>query len=374
MADRVDCVVIGAGVVGLATARALARAGREVLLLEAETHAGTMTSARNSGVIHAGLYYTPGSFKARFCVAGNRAMYAYCRERGIDHQNCGKLIVANGDEEEQVLHHLLERAHANDVEGVRMISATEAHKMEPEVRCTAALHCPTSGIVDQHPYMLALQGDMENAGGTLVGDCRVARVKRLADGFLLETGGAAAPAQITTIEARFVVNSAGLGAVDLLSRIDGYPADRIPTMHLGRGNYFTVAARSPFKHLIYPVPHAAGLGIHATLDLGKRVRFGPDVEWIDKIDYSVNATRAPLFYEAIRRYWPKLADGALMPDYTGIRPKLHGPGEPQPDFRIESAAEHGIPGLVNLLGIESPGLTSSMAIGEYAASFAREAP
>jgi L-2-hydroxyglutarate oxidase LhgO len=370
MADRVDCVVIGAGVVGLATARALALAGREVLLLEAETHPGTVTSARNSGVIHAGLYYTPGSFKARFCVAGNRAMYAYCRERGVDHQNCGKLVVANGNEEEQVLLHLLERAHANEVEGVRMISGTEAHKLEPEVRCTAALHCPTSGIVDQHPYMLALQGDMENAGGTLVCDCRVENVRRGADGFLIETGGAAA----TRIEARFIVNSAGLDAVNLLGRMEGYPADRIPRLHLARGNYFTVAARSPFKHLIYPVPHAAGLGIHATLDLGRRVRFGPDVEWIEKVDYSVNAARAPRFYEAIRHYWPALADGALMPDYTGIRPKLHGPGEPQPDFRIESAAEHGIPGLVNLLGIESPGLTSSMAIGDYAASFAREAP
>lgn len=366
MVDRVDCVVIGAGVVGLATARALALRGKEVLLLEAETHPGTITSARNSGVIHAGLYYTPGSFKARFCVAGNRAMYAYCRERGVDHQDCGKLIVANGDEEEQVLLHLLERAHKNDVDGVRMISGTEARKLEPAVRSTAALHCPTSGIVDQHPFMLALQGDMENAGGTLVCDCRVERVNRVPDGFLLETGGAAA----TTIEARFVVNSAGLDAVGLLSRIEGYPVAMIPTMHLGRGNYFTVAARSPFKHLIYPVPHAAGLGIHATLDLGKRVRFGPDVEWIDRIDYSVNAARAPLFYEAIRRYWPALADGALTPDYTGIRPKLHGPGEPQPDFRIESEAAHGIAGLVNLLGIESPGLTSSLAIGDYAASFA----
>lgn len=366
MADRVECVVIGAGVVGLAVARALALAGREVLLLEAETHPGTITSARNSGVIHAGLYYTPGGFKARFCVAGNRALYEYCRARGVDHQNCGKLIVANGDEEEQVLLHLLERAHANDVEGVRMISGTEARKLEPEVRSTAALHCPTSGIVDQHPYMLALQGDMENAGGTLVCDCRVERLARLADGWRITIGGEAA----TEVDARFVVNSAGLGAVALLGRIDGYPADRIPRMHLGRGNYFTVAARSPFKHLIYPVPHAAGLGIHATLDLGKRVRFGPDVEWIDKIDYSVNVSRAPLFYDAIRRYWPALADGALVPDYTGIRPKLHGPGEPQPDFRIESEADHGLPGLVNLLGIESPGLTSSLAIGDYAASFA----
>jgi L-2-hydroxyglutarate oxidase LhgO len=366
MADRVECVVVGAGVVGLAVARALALKGREVLLLEAEPHPGTITSARNSGVIHAGLYYAPGSFKARFCVAGNRALYPYCRERGIDHQDCGKLIIANGDEEEQVLLHLLERAHQNDVDGVRLISGTEAHKMEPEVRCTAALHCPTSGIVDQHPYMLALQGDMENAGGTLVCDCRVESIGRLADGYLLRTGGDAA----TEIEARFVVNSAGLGAVDLLNRIEGYAADRIPTLHLARGNYFTVAARSPFKHLIYPIPHAAGLGIHATLDLGRRVRFGPDVEWIERIDYAVNVGRAPMFYDAIRRYWPGLAEGALVPDYTGIRPKLHGPGQPQPDFRIETEADHGLPGLVNLLGIESPGLTSSMAIGDYAASFA----
>jgi L-2-hydroxyglutarate oxidase LhgO len=366
MTDRVECVVIGAGAVGLAVARALALAGREVLLLEAESHPGTITSARNSGVIHAGLYYAPGSFKARFCVAGNRALYAYCEQRGIDHQNCGKLIVATSDEEEKVLHQLLERARTNGVDAVRMIAATEARGMEPEVRCTAALHCPTSGIVDQHPYMLALQGDMENAGGTLVTGCRVESLTRLTDGFRVQTSGEAA----TGIEARFVVNSAGLNAVDLLSRIEGYPQERIPRMYLARGNYFTVAARSPFRHLIYPVPHTAGLGIHATLDLGRRVRFGPDVEWIEKIDYSVNAGRAAQFYAAIRRYWPGLADGALMPDYTGIRPKLHGPGEPQPDFRIETPNEHGIPGLVNLLGIESPGLTSSMPIGDYVASIA----
>ncbi|HET9862753.1 MAG TPA: NAD(P)/FAD-dependent oxidoreductase [Steroidobacteraceae bacterium] len=366
MADRVECVVIGAGVVGLAVARALALAGREVLLLEAETHPGTVTSARNSGVNHAGLYYTPGSFKARFCVAGNRALYEYCRQRGVEHQNCGKLIVAHEPAEEQGLAHLRERAQVNGVEGVRLLTAQEARRLEPEVECTAALHCPTSGIVDQHPYMLALQGDMENAGGTLVTDCRVERIDRLADGFLLKTGGGSA----TQIEARFVVNSAGLGAVALLERIEGYPAARIPALHLARGNYFTVAARSPFHHLIYPLPHAAGLGIHATLDLGRRVRFGPDVEWIDRIDYSVNAARAPQFYAAVRRYWPRLADGALMPDYAGIRPKLHGPGEPQPDFRIESQQDHGILGLVNLLGIESPGFTSSLPIGDYVASFA----
>jgi len=324
MTDRVDCVVVGAGVVGLAVARALALAGREVLLLEAEPHPGTITSARNSGVIHAGLYYAPNSFKARFCVAGNRALYAYCKLRGVDHHNCGKLIVANGDGEEQVLQHLLERAHLNDVDGVRLVSGTEANQLEPEVRCSAALHCPTSGIVDQHPYMLALQGDMENAGGTLVCDCRVESLARLAGGFLVRTAGEAA----TEIEARFVVNSAGLGAVDLLSRIEGYEKSRIPRMYLARGNYFTVAARSPFRHLIYQ------------------------------------------FYPAIRHYWPRLADGALMPDYTGIRPKLHGPGEPQPDFRIETAADHGLEGLVNLLGIESPGLTSSLPIGDYVASFA----
>ena len=366
MADQIECVVIGAGVVGLAVARALALAGREVLLLEAESHPGTITSARNSGVIHAGIYYAPDSFKARFCVAGNRALYAYCNARGVDHHGCGKLIIANGEEEEQVLLHLLERANRNDVDGVRLISGAEAHKLEPEVRCTAALYCPTSGIIDQHPYMLALQGDMENAGGTLVCNCRVESLSRTTSGFRVKTGGEAA----TELDVKFVVNSAGLDAVALLHRIEGYPKALIPTLHLARGNYFTVAERSPFKHLIYPVPHAAGLGIHATLDLGKRVRFGPDVEWIDRIDYSVNASHAPQFYEAIRRYWPRLADGALTPDYTGIRPKLHGPGEPQPDFRIESAAEHGLPGLVNLLGIESPGLTSSLAIGDYVASFA----
>jgi L-2-hydroxyglutarate oxidase LhgO len=366
MADRVECVVIGAGVVGLAVARALALAGREVLLLEAEAHHGTITSARNSGVIHAGLYYATGSFKARFCVAGNRALYAYCERHGVDHQNCGKLVVASSEAEEKVLSNLLERARANDVDGVRMISAVEAHELEPQVRCTAALLCPTSGIIDQHPFMLALQGDMENAGGTLVTGCRVEQVLRLENGFLVKTAGDSA----TQIEAGFVVNSAGLGAVDLLNRIEGYPRERIPTLHLARGNYFTVAARSPFRHLIYPVPHSAGLGIHATLDLGRRVRFGPDVEWIDRIDYSVNVSRAAQFYQAIRRYWPNLADGALMPDYTGIRPKLHGPGEPQPDFRIESEKDHGIAGLVNLLGIESPGFTSSLPIGDYVASFA----
>jgi L-2-hydroxyglutarate oxidase LhgO len=366
MTDRVECVVIGAGVVGLAVARALALAGREVLLLESEAHPGTATSARNSGVIHAGLYYAPGSFKARFCVAGNRAMYAYCEARGVDHQNCGKLIIANGEKEESELSQLLERARLNDVDGVRLLTAAEAHALEPEVRCTAALHCPTSGIVDQHPYMLALQGDMENAGGTLVCDCRVESLRKVPGGYLVKTAGETA----TEIEARFVVNSAGLDAVDLLNRIEGYPAQRIPTLHLARGNYFTVAARSPFHHLIYPVPHGAGLGIHATLDLGRRVRFGPDVEWVERIDYSVNVTRAPQFYEAVRRYWPNLADGALVPDYTGIRPKLHGRGEPQPDFRIETAADHGLIGLVNLLGIESPGLTSSLPIGDYVATFA----
>ena len=247
-----------------------------------------------------------------------------------------------------------------------MISAAEARELEPEVRCTAALLCPTSGIVDQHPFMLALQGDMENAGGTLVTDCRVEQVLRLENGFLVKTAGDSA----TEIEARLRGQQRRAGRRRSAEPHRRVPARTHPHAAPGRGNYFTVAARSPFQHLIYPVPHSAGLGIHATLDLGRRVRFGPDVEWIDRIDYSVNASRAALFYEAIRRYWPNLADGALMPDYTGIRPKLHGPGEPQPDFRIESEKDHGIAGLVNLLGIESPGLTSSLAIGDYVASFA----
>ena len=235
------------------------------------------------------------------------------------------------------------------------------------MRCTAALLCPTSGIVDQHPYMLALQGDMENAGGTLVCDCRVESLTRARRRIRRENGRRERHGN----RSAFRGQQRGPGRRrSAHAHRRAIRAARIPTLHLARGNYFTVAARSPFRHLIYPVPHAAGLGIHATLDLGKRVRFGPDVEWIDHIDYSVNAARAPLFYDAIRRYWPALADGALMPDYTGIRPKLHGPGEPQPDFRIESAADHGLPGLVNLLGIESPGLTSSLAIGDYAASFA----
>jgi L-2-hydroxyglutarate oxidase LhgO len=368
MADRIECVVVGAGVVGLAVARSLALAGREVLLLETESHPGTATSARNSGVIHAGLYYKPGSFKARLCVAGNRAMYELCEARGVDHHNTGKLIIANGPEEEAVLKDLEKRAALNSVPGVRWISQSEAHELEPEVRCTAALYCATSGIVDQHALMTAIQGDMENAGGTLVCDCPVESLTRTSNGYLVRTGGGAA----TELEARWVVNSAGLGAVALLANISDYPAARIPKLHYGRGNYFTVAGRAPFRHLIYPVPHAAGLGIHATVDLGKRVRFGPDVEWIDRIDYAVNATRAPLFYEAVRRYWPALADGALVPDYTGIRPKLHGHGEPQPDFRIEGPGDHGLAGLVNLLGIESPGLTSSLAIGDHVASLIKD--
>jgi L-2-hydroxyglutarate oxidase LhgO len=367
MADQIECVVIGAGVVGLAVARSLARAGREVLVLESESRPGTATSARNSGVIHAGLYYKAGSFKARFCVAGNRAMYEFCEARGVEHHNTGKLIIANGPEEEAVLRDLEKRAAVNAVPDMSWLSQRQARELEPEVRCTAALFCGTSGIVDQHGLMDAIEGELQGAGGQLVCDCPVESLTRTPAGYLVRTGGAGA----TEIEARWVVNSAGLQAVALLGRISDYPAARIPKLHYARGNYFTVAGRSPFKHLIYPVPHAAGLGIHATIDLGRRVRFGPDVEWIDQIDYSVNTARAATFYEAIRSYWPGLPDDSLVPDYTGIRPKLHGPGEPQPDFRIEGPADHGLPGLVNLLGIESPGLTSSLMIGDHVASLTR---
>jgi L-2-hydroxyglutarate oxidase LhgO len=364
MSETVDCVVVGAGVVGLAVARALALQGREVLLLEAAARPGTQTSARNSGVIHAGMYYATGGYKARFCVDGNRALYQYCQDRGIEHQNCGKLIVANQAEEEAVLQKLLERAAANKVPGMRWLSAAEAHELEPQVRCTAALLSSSTGIVDAHGLMLGLQGDLERSGGTVVCDCPVQSIERHAANFLITTGGDTA----TTIESRLLVNCAGLGAVQLLQRFADFPRQYIPRLRLARGNYFTLAAKSPFRHLIYPVPQAAGLGIHATLDLGNRVRFGPDVEWVDQVDYSVNMARADTFYAAIRRYWPQLADGALAPDYAGIRPKLHGPNEPQPDFRIDGPSEHGITGLVNLLGIESPGLTSSLAIGKHVAS------
>ena len=361
MTSDIDCLVIGAGVVGLAVARALALAGREVVIAEACDGIGTQTSARNSEVIHAGIYYPPGSLKARVCVEGRKLLYAYLRERGLPHKACGKLIVATSESQRPVLETIAARAAASGVDSLRFLDRDAARALEPEVSCELALFSPETGVVDSHALMLSLLGECEAAGGALALNTPIAGWRRADDGFSVDFGGAD-PARYT---ARSVVNAAGHGAPRLLAGLEGFPTRHAPVQHYAKGNYFALLGRQPFSHLVYPVPEAAGLGVHATIDMGGRVKFGPDVEWVGHDqDLIVDAGRAESFYAAIRTYWPALPDGALVADYAGIRPKLHGPGEPMPDFRIDGPAVHGVPGLVNLLGIESPGLTSSLAIAE----------
>jgi len=359
--EDVDCVVVGAGVVGLAVARALALSGREVIVVEATEGIGTGTSSRNSEVIHAGIYYPANSLMARFCVAGRRALYGYCAERGVPHLNCGKLIVATNAQEDAMLAGIKQRAEANGVEGMRVLSAAEAIALEPNLACTSALHSPTTGIIDSHAYMLALQGDAENAGAACVffspvvgGRIRDRRIE-------LDVGGA----DPITLRCRLLVNAAGLTAPELARGLDGMPADRVPTPYYAKGNYFTLSGRSPFSRLIYPVPVPGGLGVHLTVDLGGQARFGPDVEWVDAPEYTVDPHRADSFYAAVRKYWPGLKDGALQPGYAGIRPKIVPKGAPGQDFVVQGPQTHGIPGLVNLFGIESPGLTASLAIADH---------
>ena len=363
--DQVEAVVIGAGVVGLAVARALAQAGREVVVLEAERAIGQGVSSRNSEVIHAGLYYPPGSLKARLCVRGKEMLYALCESHGVPHRRCGKLVVANSEAEVQGLRGLQDRAVANGVP-VEWLDATQAQALEPQLRCLVALHSPTTGIVDSHGLMLAFQGDLERAGGVVAVESAVdsarlspststPHVVRLADG--------------TELGCSILVNSASLHACGLARRFEGLEPRFVPQETFGKGNYFTLAGRAPFSRLIYPAPGSAHLGTHLTLDLGGQAKFGPDLEWLDvrtpeEIDYSVDPRRADGFYEEVRRFWPGLPDGALQPSYSGVRPKIHPPHEPWPDFRIDGPALHGVPGLVNLFGIESPGLTSSMALAE----------
>jgi L-2-hydroxyglutarate oxidase LhgO len=360
MAD-VDCIVAGAGVVGLAVARALALSGREVLVLDAREGIGTQTSSRNSEVVHAGLYYPEGSLKARLCVAGKHALYAYVRERGLEHRVCGKLIVATGESQMSGLRAIMARAAAAGVGDLELIDAAAIKAMEPDVAAIAAIRSPSTGIVDSHAFMLSLQGDIENASGTLAFHAPIEVVQRDDGIFVIGTGGP----EPATITASLFINSAGHGAPGLAGLLADYPRQMLPRQAYAKGNYFALSGRQPFSRLIYPVPEAAGLGVHATIDLGGRVRFGPDVQWVgDDQDLAVDAGRAESFYAAIRSYWPGLADGALTPDYAGIRPKLHGPGEPMPDFRIEGPRDHGVPGFVTLFGIESPGLTASLAIGE----------
>lgn len=363
MAD-IDCLVIGAGVVGLAVARALALAGREVVIAEAEAGIGTQTSARNSEVIHAGIYYPPGSLKARVCVEGRQRLYRYLQERGLPFKACGKLIVATSASQRPVLEGIAARAAASGVDSLRFVDTAEARAMEPEVACELALLSPETGVVDSHAYMLSLLGECEAAGGSLALGTPITGWRREAEGFSVDFGGAD-PATYTVDR---IVNSAGHGAPRLLHKLAGFPGEHIPKQSFAKGNYFSLLGKQPFSHLIYPVPEAAGLGIHATIDLAGRVKFGPDVEWVEHDqDLVVDPARAERFYAAIRTYWPGLGDGSLVADYAGIRPKLHGPTEPMPDFRIDGPDVHGVPGLVNLLGIESPGLTSSLAIADLAA-------
>ena len=366
--DRVDSVVIGAGLVGLAVARALALAGREVVILEAEDAIGTHTSSRNSEVIHAGIYYPQGSLKARACVEGRRRLYEYCATHGVPHRRCGKLIVATDAAQLDELEGIRRRAHANGVTDVVPVNLAEVRAMEPEIACVAALHSPSTGIVDSHALMLAYLGDAERAGAMLALKSPLQKGLVRKDGIELHVAGAA------PILAARVVNSAGLRAPSLARRIEGYRAELAPAELYAKGNYYTLARRPPFSRLVYPVPEPGGLGVHVTLDLGGRARFGPDVEWVEKIDYTVDPRRAERFYAAIRRYWPGLPDGALEPGYAGIRPKIAGKGAPAPDFVVQGPREHGVPGLVQLYGIESPGLTASLALADHVAALLNDPP
>lgn len=358
--EQVDCVVIGAGVVGLAVARALARAGREVLILEAESAIGTGTSSRNSEVIHAGIYYPQGSLKARLCVAGRDALYAFCDSHGVPYRRCGKLIVATDDSQLAGLDALQAHAIANGVDDLQRLDGDEVKALEPQLNAVAGLLSPSTGIVDSHALMLALQGDAEAAGALLALHARVEAVEVLGSGLKVEVGGA----EPMTLLATTLINCAGHAAPAIAARTTGLAAARVPPRYFAKGSYFSLATATPFRHLVYPLPEPGGLGVHLTLDLGGQARFGPDVEWVDGLDYTMDESRAERFYAAIRRYWPGLPDGALQPAYTGIRPKISGPGEPAADFRIDGPAEHGIAGLVNLFGIESPGLTAALAIAD----------
>lgn len=358
--ERVECVVIGAGVVGLAVARQLAQAGREVIVLEAAGMIGTETSSRNSEVIHAGIYYPTGSLKARSCVAGKHRLYDYCAAHGVPHRRCGKLIVAATAAQNATLEQIRAKAAANGVNDLEWLTPEQVAEREPEVFCTGALLSPSTGIIDSHGLMLAYQGDAEDGGAMLAFHAPVERGRIADDGIVLEVGGATP----MTLCAQSVVNSAGLHAPALAARLEGFKRELVPTPYFCKGNYFTLAGARPFSHLVYPVPEEAGLGVHVTIDLGGQVRFGPDVEWVDGIDYDVDPRRAEVFYAAIRTYYPGLKDGAIEPGYAGMRPKISPKGTQAADFVVQGPREHGVPGLVNLFAIESPGLTASLALAE----------
>jgi L-2-hydroxyglutarate oxidase LhgO len=354
--ERLDAVVLGAGVVGLAVARELALAGREVVILEAEDAIGTHTSSRNSEVIHAGIYYPKGSLKARSCVEGKQLLYEYCVSHAVPHKRSGKLIVATEDAQLAELEAIQKKAHANGVTDVVWMTRAQALALEPELSCVAALYSPSTGIIDSHALMLAYLGDAEAHGAMLALKSPFAGAELNKTGFVIRVAGSD-PIACTTL-----VNCAGLRAPTVARRIEGYPAALAPRELYAKGNYYSLTRRAPFQRLVYPVPEPGGLGVHVTLDLAGQARFGPDVEWVERISYEVDPRRAERFYAAIRRYWPALPDGALAPGYAGIRPKTAGPGEPAADFEIQGPVRHGVPGLVHLFGIESPGLTSSLSL------------
>jgi L-2-hydroxyglutarate oxidase LhgO len=364
MSVDVDTVVVGAGAVGLATASALAQRAREVVVIEAEAGIGQGVSSRNSEVIHAGFYYPAGSLRTRLCVEGRRMLYRFLEDHRVAHDKSGKLVVAIEDSELPRLEALRAQAEANGVEGVTLLTGSQARALEPGLACAGALSSSESGVMDSHGYMLALQGEIEDAGGAIALNAPFVGAEPVAGGFRIRTGGAAA----TALTARELVIAAGLVAQAAAGAVDGYPSTEIPPLHLAKGVYFALQGRAPFRRLIYPLPVPGGHGAHYRRDLGGQARFGPDLSWVDDLDYAVDPGRAPAFYAMVRRFWPGLPDGSLAPDYAGIRPKLHGPGEPQPDFRIDDASVHGLPGLVALFGIESPGLTASLAIGEEVAA------
>lgn len=376
MTERIDAAVIGAGVVGLAVARALALVGREVVVIEATETIGTEMSSRNSEVIHAGIYYPTNSLKAVHCLRGREKLYTYCRCHGVGHVRIGKLIVATSEEQRAALGPIAQQAAANGVDDLRLLGRAEVERLEPALHAVAALHSPSTGIVDSHALMLALQGDAENHGAMIAFRARVTggSVASSPDGGIdltvRDDSGAT-----TGFRADIVVNSAGLDAQGIARTINGVPAETIPPLYYARGCYFTMSERSPFSHLIYPIPEEGGLGVHVTLDLAGQCRFGPDVEWIDTLDYTVDPARAERFYPVIRTYWPDLRDDVLTPGYAGVRPKVSGPGEPAGDFELSGPERHGVSGLVNLYGIESPGLTAALSLAdEVCAALGLECP
>jgi L-2-hydroxyglutarate oxidase LhgO len=367
--EAIDAVVIGAGVVGLAVARALAAAGREVLILEAENAFGSITSARNSEVIHAGIYYPTGSLRAQLCVRGKQLLYSYCAEHGVAHSRCGKLVVATAVDELPALQRLYATALANGVADLQWLTPDQASALEPALHSVGALLSPSTGIIDSHGLMLALLGDAEHCGAVLALRSPVLGWRATPQGIELDVGDSAGQDVVMTLRAAVVVNSAGLGAPPLARRLAGLSPAWVPRDHLAKGCYFTLPGRAPFSRLVYPAPGQSGhLGVHLTLDLGGQARFGPSFEWVDRIDYTVSATGADAFYDQVRRYWPALPDGVLQPGYAGLRPKISGPGEAAADFRIDGPDLHGVTGLINLFGIESPGLTASLAIAERVAA------